>query len=288
LEFEVEIVTYPEVKVGDYSKVKVELPKKETVQEEDVKKILENLRKQKATFKEVNREAKKGDWVEISFEGSLKGVRMDAMTSKNHPLVLGENTLIPGFEDQIVGMKKGEKKTFKIKFPKDYHAKEYAGKEAEFKVELLNLKEVNLPEIDDTFAADFGMKNVDELKKAIENNLQEELHKKYENELEGKVLDKVLPLVKADIPEEMIDKEIERMLTGYQDQLKNMGMEFEAYLNSIKKSVDDIKKDMRPTAEKNIKIGLLLGKIIEEKKWDVNDPEAGKKAIKHLIDTLTK
>jgi trigger factor len=287
LEFEVEVTVFPEVELGDYSKVKVDLPAKEKVKEDDVKKILENLQKQKATFVEIDRPAKMGDWAEISFEGSIKKVKIDQMTSKNHPVVLGEGSLIPGFEDQIVGMKKGEKKTFNIKFPKDYHAKEHAGKEAEFAVELLNLKEVNLPVIDDAFASDFGQKDADTLKKEIEKNLEMELEKKYENDIEVRVLDKVLPLVKADIPDEMADKEVERMLAGYQDQLKSMGLNFDAYLNSVKKTVDDLKKDMRPTAEKNIKIGLMLGKIMEQEKLDPNDPDAGKKAIEHLIKVTT-
>lgn len=288
LEFEIEVAVYPDVTLGDYSKIKVEAPKKETLQAEDTKKILDNLQKQKANFIEIDRPAKMGDWAEVSFEGTIKGVKIDAMCSKNHPLILGENTLIPGFEDEIVGLKKGEKKTFKIKFPKDYHAKEYAGKEAEFSVEIVNVKEVKLPAIDDTFAADFGMKTADELKKEIAKNLERELEKKYTSELEGKVLEKVLPLVKADIPVQMIDTEVERMLTGYQEQIKNMNMDFDTYLKSVKKTVDEVKKDMRPTAEKNVKIGLMLGKIIEELKLDVNKPESGTKAVEHLIKTVTK
>lgn len=288
LEFEIETLVFPEVTLGDYSKIKIEKPKKEEVKEEDIKKILDNLQKQKAAFQEIDREAKDGDWVEVSFEGSLKGVKIDSMCSKNHPLILGEKSLIPGFEEQIVGMKKGEKKTFKIKFPKDYHAKEYAGKEAEFSVEIINLKEVKLPPIDDVFAADFGQKNADDLVEAIKKNLAVELEKKYHDELENKVLDKMLPLVKADIADEMINQEVSRIFTGYQEQLKGMGMNFETYLSSIKKTAEEFQKEMRPTAEKNIKIGLMLGKVIEELKLDKDDQESGKKAVEHLVNQLTK
>jgi trigger factor len=287
-EYEMEFATYPEVEIGDYSKVKIEKPKKEAAKDEDVQKIIDNLLKQKANFKEVEREAKKGDFVELSFEGSLKGVRIDAMCSKNHPLVLGENSLIPGFEDEVVGMKKGEKKTFKIKFPKDYHSKEYAGKEAEFAVELLNLKEVVLPELDDAFAAGFGEKNAESLKAAILKNLELELEHKAQEEFESKVIDKVVPFVKSDLPDEIIDKEVERMIEGYKKQLTGMGLQFEQYLKSTNKSVDDLKKDMRPTAEKNVKVGLMLGKIIDEQKFDGHDPEAGKKAINFLVEQVTK
>ena len=288
LEFEIEVVVFPEVKLGDYKKLKIDQPKKEAVKKEDIEKILENLQKQKANFAPVERAAKLGDWAEISFEGSLKGVRIDAMCSKNHPLVIGEKSLIPGFEEEIVGMKKGEKKSFKIKFPKDYHSKDYAGKEADFSVELLELKEVILPEIDAKFAADFGQNYVETLRSEIEKNLDKELERKYQDELEHKVLEKILPLVQADIADEMIDKEVDRMISGYKDQLKGMGMDFSTYLTSMKKTEDDTRKDMRQTAEKNIKIGLMLGKIIEELKLDPNEPESGKKAVDHLIKTLTE
>lgn len=288
LEFEMEVAVFPDVTLGDYSKLKIDKPSKEEVKKEDIDKILDNLQKQKATFTEIDREAKNGDWAEVSFEGSLKGVRIDSMCSKNHPIVLGENSLIPGFEEQIVGMKKGEKKTFKIKFPKDYHAKEYAGKEAEFAVEITNLKEVKLPPVDDAFAADFGQKSADELIEAIEKNLALELDKKYQDELEGKVLDKILPLVKTEIADAMIDQEVGRIFTGYQEQLKKMNMDFDTYLKSIKKTAEEIQKEMRPTAEKNIKIGLMLGKIIEELKLDRDNPESGKKAVEYLVKTLTK
>lgn len=287
LEFEAEITVFPEVKVGDYSKVKIEKPAKEKSRPEDVDKILDNLRKQKASFLDIDRVAEKGDFAEITFEGSLKGVKIDAMASKNHPIVIGENTLIPGFEDHLVGMKKAESKEFKIKFPKDYHSKEYAGKEADFKVELVNLRAVKLPEIDDAFAAEFGHKNPVELKSAIEKNIAEEIDHKYQAELESRIIDKVLPFVKADIPAEMIDRELERMTEGYKEQLKGMGVNFDSYLTSTKKTAEDLQKEMRPTAEKNVKVGMLLGQIVEELKIE-QDPEAGKKALNHLVETLAK
>ncbi len=287
-EYEAEFTVLPQISLGDYSKLKVEKPAQEAVKADDVQKILDNLQKQKANFTAIDRPAKMGDLAEINFDGSVKHVKIDGMVSKHHPVVLGEKTLIPGFEEEVVGMKKGEKKTFKIKFPKDYHAKNLAGKEAEFDVELLELKEVNLPEINDTFAADFGHKTVDELKKAIEKNLELEYEQKNENELEQKVLDKILPLVKADIPDEMTEKEIDRMLADYKAQMEKMGVNFETYLSGMKKTEADIRREMRDAAVKNIKVGLMLGKIVEEQKIDHHDENAGKKAIEHLVSELTK
>lgn len=287
-EYEAEFTILPEVTLGDFSKLKVEKPAKESVKASDTEKILDNLRKQKANFSEIDRVAKLGDLAEINFEGSVKGVKIDAMASRNHPVVLGEKTLIPGFEEEVVGMKKGEKKSFKIKFPKDYHAKEHAGKEAQFDVELLSLKEIKLPEVNEAFAADFGHKSADDLKAAIEKNLELEYEQKNQNELESKVLEKVLPLVKVEVPLEMTEKELDRMLGDYRAQVEKMGMNFETYLSSMKKTLEDVRKEMKDAAVKNIKIGLMLGKIVEDQKIDHHDENAGKKAINFLVETLTK
>jgi len=288
LEYEAELTVVPDVILGDYSKIKVEKPKAEDVKQEDVEKVLDNLRKQKSAFKDIDREAKKGDFAEINFEGSLRGVRIDEMSSKNHPLVIGDGSLIPGFEDQIVGMKKGETKKFKIKFPKDYQKKDYAGEEAEFSVELVSLKEVILPEIDKPFAEAFGAKDKEDLSNKIEANLKEEMEKNAEQELEVNIINKLLPLIKADIPDEMIDQEVERILDGYKKQLQGMGVNFDSYIASTGKKEEDLRKEMRPTAEKNAKVGLMLGKIIEEQKIDHHDPDAGKKAVEYLVKTLVK
>lgn len=288
LEYEAELTVLPEIKLGDYSKIKIEKPKAEDVKTTDLDKILDNLRRQKSTFAEIDRVAKMGDLADLNYEGSIKGVKIDSMASKNHPVILGEKTLIPGFEEEVVGMKKGDKKTFKIKFPKDYHAKEFAGKEAEFAVEVNNLKEVKMPEVDDQFAADFGQKNVADLKKAITESLKLEYEQKAHDELEQKILDKMLPLVKVEIPSTMIDKEVERMIHDYEHRLKDSGLDLESYLNAVKKTADDIRKEMRETAEKNIKTGLMLGKIIEEQKIDHHDEKAGRLAIDYLVGKLTK
>ena len=287
-EYEAEFTVLPEITLGDYSKLKVDKPAKESVKPDDVQKILDNLQKQKAGFTIVDRPAKMSDLAEVNFDGSIKHVKIEGMASKHHPVVLGEKTLIPGFEEEVVGMKKGDKKTFKIKFPKDYHAKQFAGKEADFDVELLELKEVNLPAVDDVFATDFGHKTVAELKKAIEKNLELEYEQKNDNELEQKVLDKILPLVKVDVPDEMAEKEIDRMLADYRAQMEKMGVNFETFLAGQKKTEADLRREMRDAAVKNIKVGLLLGKIIEEQKIDHHNPDAGKMAIDLLVKTLTK
>jgi trigger factor len=287
-EFEAEIDSLPPVTLGDYSKLKVEEGKLEKAKKEDVEKVLVHFQKQNASFNDLDAPAEKGNHVDISYEGFVKHVRIDQMCSKNHPLILGENTLIPGFEDNIIGMKKGEKKEFNIKFPKDYHAKEHAGKEATFKVELNAVREMKLSELDDKFAEKFGHKNMAELKDAIEKNLNLEMEQSHKANLENKVIEKVLPLLKVDLPEVLIDREAERILADFAGQITSRGLNFEKYLEGMKKSKEELLSEMRPQADKNVKIGLLLGKIVEEKKWDQHDPEIGRKAIDFLVKKLSK
>jgi len=285
--YEVEVDVMPKVTLGDYRGLKVKEPKKREAKETDIEKIISHLRKQKATFREITkRGVKKGDRAEIDFEGFLKKVRVDRMCSKNFPMILGESNMIPGFEEKVIGMKKGEEKEFKIKFPAKYHDKEIAGKEAEFKIKLNDAREIILPEVDKSFAESFGQKSVSELKESIKKNLIKEIEVEHKNVVEAMVMEKLLPKLSVDLPTSMIEQELLRMIEAFKKQIETQGMNFEKYLTSIKKSLEDIKKDMTPQAEKNIKIGFILGKVIEEKKYDTKSNESGKKAIDYLVKTL--
>jgi len=288
LEFEAEVDVLEGVELGDYSKLKITPPKKDEVKDDDIKKVMVNLTRQKSQLNDIDRTAKNGDFAEISYTGYLKKVKIDAMTSKHHPIIIGEKSLIPGFEEELIGMKKGDKKTFKIKFPKDYHNKEYAGKDAEFEVEINQLKEVIKPELNDEFAKSFGAENMKALEKKIKENLSAEIDRAHENNLEIMALEKALPLLKAELPDSMVDHEVEHMLARFRDQITAQGMDFDKYIEMTKKTEADIRKEMRPQAEKNIKIGLMLGRIIEEKKWDPKDHESSHKAIEHLVKSMTK
>ena len=286
--YTVEVDILPKIVLKDYRKLSVKKPSKRTPKKADVDKIITHLRKQKATFVEITRPIKKGDRVEIDFEGYLKKVKIDKMCSKNHPLILGEGNLIPGFEDKLVGKKKGDKVGFKIKFPKDYHAKELVSKEAEFKVKINDAKEVSLPKLDNKFVANYGHKTVKQLENAVKESLVKEMDLEYNNKLELKVIEKVIPLVSVEVPDILIWQETEKTLENYKNQIESQGLQFDKYLESIKKTSEDIQKDMRPQAEKNVKIGFILGKIIEERKIDAKDKEAGRKALDYLVETIVK
>ena len=277
----------PEIKLGDYKKIKVKVPEKRKSDESDVEKILLHLRRQKATFKEIERGAKTGDRIEINYEGTLKGVKLDKLYSKNHPLILGEGNLIPGFEDQISGLKMGESKEFEITFPKDYHDKDVADKKVKFKVTLADAKEVVLPECNNVFAKEFGQETVAKLEKSIAKSLEQEIEVEHKNMIDNMVVEKVLPLLTIDVPEILVWQESERMLETFKNQIESRGMNFEKYLTNMKKDIETIKNEMKPQAEKNVKIGLMLGKVIEAENIDPKDKEAGRRALEKLVEIAT-
>jgi len=288
LEYELSVDIMPEIKLKDFSKLKIKKPKKEEVKKDDVAKIVEHLRKQRATFKEIDRGAKKGDRVEINFSGKIKNVVKDKLCSKNFPLVLGEGNLIPGFEDKLIGLKKTDKTSLKIKFPKDYFDKEFAEQDVEFEVELLDLKEVSLPEVDNAFAEGFGRKSKDDLEKSIHESLEKEMEQNYQNKLEHEVINKILPNLEVEIPQILIDNESDRLVLDIKTRVESQGLKFEKYLENMKKDEKNLRADLLEQAKKNIRIGFLLGKIIEEKKWDASNKDASKKAVDHLVSVLTR
>lgn len=286
--YEADLYVMPQVVLADYKKIKVKKPKKDETKKEDVEKILNHLLKQKATFTEINRAVKKGDRVEINFEGEIDHVKKDKLCSKNFPLILGESNLIPGFEQKIIGLKKGDKSEFNLTFPKDYFDKEVADKKVDFKIEVIDAKEVILPELTNEFAKIFGHPTVEKLKVAIKASLEKEIDQKYQADLERAVIEKLLPRLKVELPEVLVQNEIDRMIKDMKERVETQGLMFEKYLENIKKTTDDLKKEMRLQAEKNVRVGFLLGKIIEEQKFDHSDKEAAKKAVDYLVKTVTK
>jgi trigger factor len=288
LKYTVEFDNLPEVKLRDYSKISVKKPAIKKATDKDVEKVIEYLKKQKATFSEVDRAAKKGDRAEINFSGTVKGVKKEGMESRNHPIVIGEGVMIPGFEEELIGLKKADKKKFKIRFPKEYHAKDLAGEEAEFEIELIDLKEVVLPKIDLEFAKTFGHTDVSAMKIAIKKSLDLEMEEKATRDLEMVVIDKVLKNLSVEIPESLVEQEIDRMTDQLRKQIEAQGLNFERYLQSIKKDLADFRKDSRNQAEKNVQIGFLIGEIIKDRKLDPKDDQAGRKAIDYLISVIVK
>ena len=277
LKYEAIIPTLPEVKwKKDVSKLKVKRQAVK-VEESEMEEVLENLKKRSTKWNEVDRAAKKGDRVEVDFDGfDEKEVPLEGTSSKNHPLVLGEGGMIPGFEDEIEGMKKDEEKEFKITFPKDYHAKHFQGKGVKFKVKLHKIEESEEAKIDDDFVKEItggNRKNVAELKEEIKEEVGKQKETQETGRLENEFLKSLADYVDIEVPDSLIEREIDLILERMKQDLTQRGVKWEDYEKEMKEQGKEIRKELRKTAEQQVLIRLGLETLYEEEKTEVTDKE---------------
>jgi trigger factor len=266
----------PEVKVGDYSKIKIKRTKVE-VKDEQVDVVLEDLRKMQQKESLADRASKLGDKMDINFDVFLNKVAIENGAQKKYPITLGDGKFIPGFEEQITGLKAGEEKEFELSFPEKYFDKKMAGKTAEFKVKCNGVFELEMPELTDDFAKSISaekFKSIDEVKKNIKENIISEEKQKQEQRLEIEMLDKLIEASTFEIiPDVLVDHEVSKMLMEMQQSVIKQGLQFEDYLKSLKKTEDELKQEFRPSAEQRIKSSILSREIYHQKKFDVTSDE---------------
>jgi trigger factor len=285
LVFSAEADIVPEVKVGDYKKLKIKPTEPEEVTDEVVNEILNQLADRKAEWNKVDRAAKKDDRVEIDFAGKRGGIPEDRLASTNYPIVIGSNMMIPGFEDELIGKKAGDSHTFEVTFPADYHAKDLANEKVVFTVKIHDVSEKKLPAMDDTFAKNFGHKTLDELKDAIKKEREFTFAGQAKEANEAAVLEEFLKLVTVDVPKSLVERELDRQIDMMRQQAQSMGLTFDNYLKHIKKTEEEMRDEMRPTAEKAVAIGLGLGEVVKGEEIKDNDP--GVAAIAKLVEIAT-
>jgi len=271
----------PETKLGDYKNIKVKKMEVK-VEPKELEEAMANLRKMMGKEKRVNRSAKKGDKVEIDMDTYVDKVPIDGGQSKGHPVEIGSGSFIPGFEDNLVSMKEGDDKEFNLIFPKEYHRKELAGRPVEFKVKMNSVFEIELPELNDDFVKQVGkLETLDDLKKQLENNLIQEKTAKEKQRWELAVIEKLIERSKfSEMPQLLIDSELHKMIHELEHQVQTQGMKFEDYLQSIKKSKDDLKKEFLPQAERRVKTALVVRKVSEQENIMISEKE--------LEDEVTK
>jgi trigger factor len=264
LEYKAVVSIMPEIELGDYRKQAQGIKEDQIaeIKSEDLQKELEYLQKSRAKLITVTREAKVGDRVEIDFDVLVDGKEIEGGSSKNHPLTIGENYFIPGFEENLVGMKEGETKEFNLNFPKDYHKKELAEKSAIFKVKIKLVQEKQLPEINDEFAKSLGnFENLERLKASILDGMKMEQKRKNEEKWRQDVLEKIIADVEVEIPHILLENELNKMMAEFEHNIAGMGMKFDDYLASIKKSREEIRKGWNENAGKRVKSSLALNRI---------------------------
>lgn len=260
--FVVKVAVKPEVKLGEYKGAEIPVLE-EPVSDEDVQKRLEQMQNQNSRLVTDDKEAaKKGDTVVIDYEGSIDGEPFDGGKDEGYSLELGSNTFIPGFEDQLVGVKAGEDKDVNVTFPEDYHAEDLKGKAALFKVHVVEVQRKELPAIDDEFAKDVSeFDTLDELKEDLKGKISEEKKEAKLNTARQKALDYAIEHAEMDIPEMMIDEEVDRDYENLKRQMSGQGLSMENYFKFTGQSKEVFRQSMAPDAEKNIKADLVLEAI---------------------------
>ncbi len=285
LVFEAVTATMPEIKGLKYKDQKIKF-KSDSATEKEKKEALEGLLEKYAEEKEISRAVKNGDRVEIDFEGTLKGLPFDGGASKNHPIVLGSNVMIPGFEEKIVGHKTGEEFNFEIVFPKEYHAKNLAGQKVEFKIKINKSFEKIKPTLDDNFAKNFGLDSLESLKKELAKELDLQKDLAARRKTEEKIIETIIKENKIEAPKVLVDEEIHRMVHEAEHNLSHSGLTMDKFLEMSNKTIEELHKEMEPEAVKRVQIGIVLGEVARLEKIEVNEAEIDSE-IEKIIATAT-
>lgn len=268
-------ISRPDVKLGKYKNLGI---KKDTakITKAEINDELENLRNKYAEIiVKEDGEVVAGNTAVIDFKGVVDGKELDGGTGENYPLEIGSNTFIPGFEEGLVGMKVGETKELKLKFPENY-VEDLKNKDVVFTVTVKEIKMRKLPEIDEAFFADLGyddVKTKEELESKIKEHLLEHKNQEIDNEYLDKILKKAMENMSVEINDEITHQEIHRMIDQYSEQLKMQGLSIEQYLEFTKTTMDDLENQMRPEAETRVKERYLLEEVAEVEKIEVSDEE---------------
>ena len=270
-----DIDVYPEFTLGNYKGLEVE-KKTFEMTDERLNQELESLVNSQTKLEEVadaEYQAALGDTVDLAFEGFIDGVPFPGGKADSHPLELGSKSFIDTFEDQLVGYKKGQEGEINVKFPEEYHAPEYAGKPATFKVKINAIKKLVKPELNDELAKTLGYESVADLKTKLSEDVVKRENDRIENEYVSALLDKVQEGTTVEVPVSLVQAEIENRMREFEYQLSMQGFKMDDYLKMMGGNRDLFAAQMAPAAEKKVKNDLILDKIAKENKFETTDAE---------------
>ncbi|MBR3465039.1 MAG: trigger factor [Clostridiales bacterium] len=274
LKYTISVYVKPEFELGQYEGV--EVPYKDIeVTDEDVAEELDRMAKRNSSLEEVSdRPAAEGDTVTIDYEGFKDGVAFEGGKGEGYNLKLGSHSFIPGFEDQVAGHSEGEEFTIEVKFPEDYHSEDLKGADATFNVKIHAIKTEVIPELDDEFAKDVSeFDTLDELKADIRKNKEEKAAKDNKAAFENETVRAVCDNCEIDIPQSMIDSEVEQMAQDQNARMSSQGIELSMYLQYLGQSIEEFKKSLEPMARVRVKSSLVIEKITEKLNPEVSDAD---------------
>jgi len=279
--FNARVPVKPEVKLGEIEGIEVEIPDFQ-VKEEDVIQKFEDMRQQYAQVVEkIEEPAAMGDKLNIDFEGFIDGEAFAGGKGEDYSLELGSNTFIPGFEEQLVGLKAGESKDVLVTFPESYHAEDLAGKDAVFQVSVKRIETTEARELNDEFAQEVSQFNtIDELRQDIRKNLEEMAESRRKESIKTELMEKALEKCDIPVPDAVINMQVERMLQDFEQRMAYQGLTLEQYFQFTNSNREDFSLKIWPEAEKSVKGDFMLEKLAEEKGMEVSEEELNEHIMK--------
>lgn len=277
----------PEVELGSYTGLTVERGK-EKVKKADVEAELKSVAERQARFVESTKPAELGDFATIDFAGSVDGEIFEGGTAQGYRLELGSHSFIDNFEDQLVGITVGEEKDVNVTFPENYHEKSLAGKKAVFKVVVQKIEKKEIPEITDEFAANVSeFENLEDYKKDIEKRLSQKLEQEKERKVENDLLEKIVQSSKVEIPEILVERQLDIFIRDLETRLSFQGLKLEEYLDYVGTNVSDLRKERREQAEQTVKTRLVLEALVKKENMVVSEEELDS-ALKETAEKYKK
>lgn len=268
---------FPEIVLPDYKKIAKEITSKKTkveVSKEELDETLKYLQDSRAKVMAVNRESQKGDEVVVEFEGLIDGIKQGGLTSEKSSFILGEEKFIKGFDDQLIGLKSGESKTFSLENEVLNAKGKKEKKNIEFQVKVHSVSKRELPEINDEFAKSLGnFSDLKDLKTKLTENIKTEKELKEKEKTRMAIIEAILKQSSLEVPESLIEKELDYMIEDFKTRLSQMGFSFEEYLNRAKKTKEDFRKSWLQDAKKRVQTQLILEEIAERENIEVKDEE---------------
>jgi len=276
LEFKVVLAMLPEVTLGKYKDLKIKISKAE-VADEDIKKALDEILEIRTKEALVEREVKEGDKVLADLRMFLDNVPIEGGQNKDTVIIMGKDYVVPGFDKRLLGAKKNEVKEFGLPYPKDHHMKNLAGKMVDFKVTIKDVYERIKPELNDELAKGFGLNSINELKENIKKRIKEQKKRDVDARAEREMLENIVAKTKfSDIAEMLVKHEGDKMLAELEQTIARQGGKFEDYLQSIKKSQEQLTLDLLPDAVKRVKTSMMIREVAKREKIKVADKEINK------------
>ena len=264
----------PDVTLKAYKEIEVTKELK-AVTEDDINEVINSdLSRQSKTVDVEGRAVENGDIAVIDYEGFADGVAFDGGKAEKHNLTIGSGNFIPGFEEQIIGHNIGEEFDINVKFPEEYHSEDLAGKDAIFKIVLHAIKKTELPALDDEFAKDMGFDTLDAYKSDVKAKLEAKNEKAADNSVEEQIINALVENLEAEIPEAMFESETENFVRDYDSRLRMQGLDLNTFMKYTGQTLDSLREQFKPMAERQVKTRLALEKIVELESISATDEEA--------------